>query len=73
MPTYTPLLNGLSFTVRITRRRGLPFLGQLEDKETGEVVFEDEFPSYRDAYWSLMEMDGLEYLAHIEVADTNSK
>ena len=49
----------------------MPVLGQLSEKETGEIVFEDEFPSYRDAYWVLKGMDENEYLSEVKVSDTN--
>lgn len=62
---HTPLLNGLVFHIRITAQRGSGFVGVLEEKATGEVVFESDFPSYRDAYWALMEMDGNEYLGSL--------
>jgi len=54
--------------VRITPQRGSYVLGTLEDKKTGEIVFESEFPSYKDAYWTLMEMDSNYYLSEVEVA-----
>ena len=62
---HQPLLNGLVFLIRITPQRGSGVLGTLEDNTTGEVVFESDFPSYRDAYWALMEMDGNEYLGSL--------
>lgn len=71
MSKHTPVVNGLSFLVRITERRGLPVLGQLQDKQTGEIVFEEDFPSYRDAYWVLKELDENDYLAKVEVANLN--
>lgn len=71
MSKHTPVVNGLSFLVRITERRGLPVLGQLQDKQTGEIVFEEDFPSYRDAYWALKQIDENEYLSEIEVSDTD--
>ena len=49
----------------------MPVLGQLEDKETGEILLEEEFESYNDAYWALMEMDTSTFLAKIEVANTD--
>jgi hypothetical protein len=63
---HQPLLNGLVFHIRITPQRGWGVLGTLEDKDTGEVVFESEFSSYKDAYWALMEMDGNEFLASLD-------
>ncbi len=54
---HQPLLNGLVYLVRITPQRGSGVLGCLQDKKTGEIVFESELPSYKDAYWALMEMD----------------
>ena len=59
---HQPLLNGLVYLIRITPQRGSAVLGFLEDKETGEIVFESDFPSYKDAYWALMEMDSNEFL-----------
>ncbi len=32
-------------------------MGSLEDKDTGEIIFESEFPTYKDAYWALQEFD----------------
>jgi len=49
------------YLIRITPQRGSGVLGTLEDKDTGEIVFESEFPSYKDAYWALMEMDSSEF------------
>lgn len=49
------------YLIRITPQRGSGVLGTLEDKATGEIVFESEFPSYKDAYWALMEMDSSEF------------
>jgi hypothetical protein len=60
---HQPLLNGLVFFVRIVPQRGCGVLGTLEDKETGEVIFESLFPSYKDAYWALMEMDSREFIS----------
>ncbi len=60
---HQPLLNGLVYLVRITPQRGSGVLGTLEDKATGEIVFESEFPSYKDAYWALMEMDSSEFVS----------
>ena len=61
---HTPLLNGLVYHIRITPQRGSGVLGTLEDKATGEIFFESEFPSYKDAYWVLMEMDGNDFAAN---------
>jgi hypothetical protein len=71
MTKHSPVINGLVFHLLITERRRLPVLGQLSEKETGEIVFEDEFPSYRDAYWVLKGMDENEYLSEVKVSDTN--
>jgi len=60
---HQPLLNGLVYLIRITPQRGSAVLGFLEDKETGEIVFESDFPSYKDAYWALMEMDSSDFVA----------
>ena len=56
---HIPILSGLIYTIRITPQRGSWVLGTLE--AGGEVVFESEFPSYKDAYWALMEMDSKEF------------
>lgn len=60
MGKHADRLNGLEFSIRIDEMRGChgACVGQLVDKDTCEVVFESEFPSYKDAYWALMEMDG---------------
>lgn len=71
MSKHTPIINGLSFLILITERRGRPVLGQLQDKQTEEIIFEEEFPSYIDAYWVLKELDGNDYLAKVEVANLN--
>jgi len=60
MSTNVPVLQGLAFLIRIVPQRGAGVLGILE--EDGQIVFESEFPSYKDAYWALMEMDGYEFL-----------
>lgn len=70
---HQPLLNGLVYFIRITGQRGASVLGFLEDKETGEIVFESPFPSYKDAYYALMEMDSNDYLSEVEVADSDSE
>ena len=62
---HQPLLNGLVYLVRIVPVRGSDVLGTLEEKDTGEVIFESVFPSYKDAYWALMEMDGNEFLGSL--------
>jgi hypothetical protein len=62
---HQPLLNGLVYLLRITDVRGSEVLGALEEKDTGEIVFESMFPSYKDAYWALMEMDGNEFLGSL--------
>jgi hypothetical protein len=63
---HQPLLNGLVYLVRIAPVRGSDVLGTLEEKDTGKVVFESVFPSYKDAYWALMEIDGNEFLGSLE-------
>lgn len=55
MATHYPLIQGLVHLIRINRIRGQGFCGQLE--LDGEIVFESEFPSYKDAYWALKEID----------------
>ena len=62
---HQPLLNGLVYLVRIAPVRGSDVLGTLGDKTTGEIVFESMFPSYKDAYWALMEIDGNEFLGSL--------
>ena len=62
---HQPLLNGLVYLIRITPVRGSEAMGALENKATGEIVFESMFPSYKDAYWALMEMDGNEFLGSL--------
>lgn len=62
---HQPLLNGLVYFIRITPVRGSGVLGTLEEKGSGEIVFESEFPCYKDAYWALMEMDGNEFLGSL--------
>jgi hypothetical protein len=62
---HQPLLNGLVYLIRIAPVRGSEVLGTMENKATGEVVFESAFPSYKDAYWALMEMDGNEFLGSL--------
>ena len=61
MKYQIPVLQGLSFTIRITPLLGYAVLGVLE--EEGEIVFEAEFPSYTDAYWKLMEIDQNDFLS----------
>ena len=63
---HQPLLNGLVYLVRIAPVRGSDVLGTLEENDTGKVVFESVFPSYKDAYWALMEIDGNEFLGSLE-------
>lgn len=57
---HVPVLSGLVYLIRITPQRGSSVLGTLE--LGGEVVFESNFPSYKDAYWALMGMDGHEFV-----------
>ena len=56
MSTHTPIVNGLTYLIHITKSRGF-VMGSLEDKDTGEIIFESEFPTYKDAYWALQEFD----------------
>ena len=56
---HVPVLGGMVYLIRITPQRGSGVLGTLEVND--EVVFESYFPSYKDAYWALMEMDSNEY------------
>lgn len=60
MKHYVPVLRGLCYTIRITPQRGFGVVGTLEEDD--EVIFEAEFMSYTDAYWSLMEMDSNDYI-----------
>jgi hypothetical protein len=64
MPNHVELLNGMEFHIRITPMRdsGGAVMGLLADKETDETVFESEFPTYKDAYWVLMELDANAWL-----------
>jgi hypothetical protein len=62
---HQPLLNGLVYLIRIAPVRGSGVLGTLEEKGTSEVIFESVFPSYKDAYWALMEIDGNEFLGSL--------
>lgn len=64
MANHVKLLNGLEFSIRIHEIRGSggACMGLLVDKDTGEVVFESEFPSYKDAYWTLMDFDANAWL-----------
>ena len=57
---HVPVLQGLKYLIRISPMRGRSVIGTLEDG--GTVVFESEFPCYKDAYWALMEMDSNDYL-----------
>jgi hypothetical protein len=63
---HQPLLNGLVYLLRITDVRGSGVLGTLEEKATGEIVFESDFPCYKDAYWALMEIDANEFLGSLD-------
>lgn len=67
---HVPLLGGMVYQIRITPQRGFGVLGTLE--ADGEVVFESHFPSYKDAYWVLMEMDSNEYLESLSPELDNS-
>lgn len=59
-----PLLQGLVYTIRITPYRGGWVIGTLEDGD--EIIFESDFPCYKDAYWALMDMDGQAYISSTE-------
>lgn len=59
---HVPLLQGLVYRIRITPLRGGAVIGTLEDGDF--IVFESEFPCYKDAYWALMEMDGNDFLSN---------
>jgi hypothetical protein len=65
MGKHVGILNGLEFLIRISPMRGSggAHMGELVDKETDEVVFESDFPSYGDAYHALMEMDTNSWLS----------
>lgn len=56
MRTHTPIVNGLVYLINISQQRGF-VMGSLTEKDTGEIVFESEFPTYKDAYWALQELD----------------
>lgn len=58
---HTPIVGGLIYLIRILPKRGGSVIGLLE--EDGEIIFEDEFPSYKDAYWALMHIDRQEFLS----------
>ena len=60
---HVPLLRGLTYTISIMPMRGGAVVGSL--KEEGDIVFESTFPSYKDAYWALMEMDENEYATQL--------
>lgn len=59
---HVPVLQGLVYLIRISPLRGQAVIGFLEDGDT--VVFESEFPCYKDAYWTLMEMDSNDFLSN---------
>lgn len=61
---HTPIVGGLVYLIRITPKRGGSVFGSLE--EDGEIVFDCEFDSYKDAYWALITMDSQEFLARKE-------
>lgn len=65
-----PLLQGLVYMIRITPYRGGYVVGALE--EGGSVIFESEFPCYKDAYWALMEMDGNAFISPTEEVERTS-
>lgn len=56
---HVSVLQGLSYIIRITPMHGGYVIGTLESGEG--IQFESEFPSYKDAYWALMEMDSNEF------------
>jgi hypothetical protein len=64
MGNHVPVLRGLTFAMRIEPLRGGGVIGSLEDR--GTIVFESEFPCYKDAYWALMDMDAQEFLEQTE-------
>lgn len=61
---HSPVIGGLVYLIRILPNRGGSVFGSLE--EDGEIVFDYEFDSYKDAYWALMSMDGQEFLLRSE-------
>lgn len=71
MKRHTPIISGLVYLIRITPQRGSGVLGTLE--LGGEVVFESQFPTYKDAYWTLLEMDGNDFLNASQNLDIPSK
>ena len=64
MSKHVGIINGMDFLIRISPMRGCggAHTGELVDKETRDVVFESDFPSYKDAYNALMEMDANSWL-----------
>lgn len=61
---HVNLLNGLEFLIGIEPLRGSggAVVGTLYDKDTREAVFESDFPTYKDAYWTMMELDANAWL-----------
>ena len=60
-----PVLQGLTYLIRISPMRGQAVIGTLEDG--GTIIFESEFPCYKDAYWALTEMDSNDFLSNHKV------
>lgn len=71
MKQHIPIIGGLVYRIRITPMRGSGVLGTLE--LGGEVVFESEFPTYKDAYWTLLEMDGNDFVNTLPGVDIPTK
>lgn len=67
---HVPILQGLVYTIRITPYRGGWVIGTLEDGDG--IIFESDFPCYKDAYWALMDMDGRAFIASTEEVERTS-
>ncbi len=65
-----PVLQGLVYTIRITPYRGGWVIGSLEDGD--EIIFESDFPCYKDAYWALMDMDSQAFISSTEEVERTS-
>lgn len=70
MTTHTPIIGGMAYTIHFEQKRGGSVIGSLE--EEGEIVFESVFPSYRDAYDVLMEMDLAEFVSRDDATRNSS-
>jgi hypothetical protein len=72
MSKHVNQLSGLEFLIQIDQIRGSggACLGSLVDRETEEIVFESDFPSYGDAYRALMEMDANAWLGSASLPES---